>query len=64
MSKPVAVVVPYYQKKPGILARAIASALDIIVVDDASPVLRGQWRVDPKSFLYAVPLAVGILLKR
>ncbi|WP_267875132.1 hypothetical protein [Massilia sp. Root418] len=39
-------------------------ALDIIVVDGASPVLRGQWRVDPKSFLYALPLAVGILLKR
>jgi succinoglycan biosynthesis protein ExoW len=46
MSKPVAVVIPYFQKKPGILARAIASALqqdggvalDIIVVDDASPV--------------------------
>lgn len=46
MSKTVAVVIPYYQKKPGILLRAIRSALlqeggvalDIIVVDDASPV--------------------------
>jgi succinoglycan biosynthesis protein ExoW len=42
----VAVVIPYFQRSPGILARAVASALDqhgcehavIIVVDDASPV--------------------------
>lgn len=30
----------------------------------AGDVLRGQWRTDPKSFLYAVPLALAILLKR
>lgn len=46
MHKTVAVVIPYYQKRTGILAKAIRSALaqegalalDIIVVDDSSPV--------------------------
>jgi succinoglycan biosynthesis protein ExoW len=42
----VAVVIPYFQRRPGILARALrsvaaqqaAAQLDVIVVDDASPV--------------------------
>lgn len=47
----VAVVIPYFQRQPGILARALASVLaqetpeplDIIVVDDESPVpARGE----------------------
>jgi succinoglycan biosynthesis protein ExoW len=46
MADSVAVVIPFYQKKPGILTKAIVSALaqtgvapcTIIVVDDASPV--------------------------
>ncbi|MYN11215.1 glycosyltransferase family 2 protein [Pseudoduganella aquatica] len=51
MNKTVAVVIPYYQKRPGILAKAIRSALaqeggvalDIIVIDDSSPVpARGE----------------------
>lgn len=46
MAESIAVVIPFYQKKPGILSKAILSALaqtgvgplTIIVVDDASPV--------------------------
>jgi succinoglycan biosynthesis protein ExoW len=46
MSDRIAVIIPFYQKKPGILRKAIVSALaqesdaetTIIVIDDASPV--------------------------
>ncbi len=46
MSQRVAIVIPYYQKRPGILRKAIVSALaqqveaelTVIVIDDASPV--------------------------
>lgn len=50
MTKKIAVVIPYYQKQAGILIKAVRSALaqrgdlalDIIVVDDASPVPAGS----------------------
>ena len=66
MAAAVAVIIPYFQREPGILARAVRSILQqkacarphIIVVDDESPVSAeselGEFRADIKSTITVI----------